>query len=185
MQFGPRTLIFFILLMAMPAVSYFSMFKPLKEQKAAAADEIKDKRKQLEDLKRATSGEKDLAAQIEKLRQAVDFLERKLPEEKEMDKVLNETTKLAEKNGLNTKSFRLLKVVTGPGYSEQPIKMVLTGPMAKGFYPFICDLEGLKRLTKIGEMKIDADDKNPGVVSVEMTLTIYFEASNTKVAVAQ
>ena len=185
MQFGPRTLIFFILLLAMPAVAYWCMFKPLNEQKATALEEIKDKRKQLNDLAKATAGEKNLAAQIEKLRQAVEFLERKLPQEKEMDKVLRETTALAEKNGLNTKSFRLLKVVTGPGYSEQPIKMVITGPMAKGFYPFICDLEGLKRLTKIGEMKIDADDKNPGMVSVEMTLTIYFEAGNAKVAVAQ
>ncbi|HVX85136.1 MAG TPA: type 4a pilus biogenesis protein PilO [Phycisphaerae bacterium] len=185
MQFGPRTLIFFILLLAMPAVSYWRMFKPLNEQKAAAIEDIKDKRKQLDDLAKATSGDKNVAAQIDELRKAVAFIENKLPKEMEMDKVLLKTTQLAEKDGLTTKSVRLLKIIDGPGYSEQPIKMVITGPMAKGFYPFICDLEGLNRLTKIGEMTITADEKNPGVVSVEMTLTIYFEPGNAKVAVAQ
>jgi hypothetical protein len=56
-----------------------------------------------------------------------------LPKEMEMDKVLLKTTQLAQKDGLTTKSVRLLKIIDGPGYSEQPIKMVITGPMAKGF----------------------------------------------------
>jgi len=33
MQFGPRTLLFVILLLAMPIAAYMFMFKPLNQQK--------------------------------------------------------------------------------------------------------------------------------------------------------
>ena len=42
----------------------------------------------------------------------------------------------------------------------------------------------MKRLTRINDMKIEADEKTPGYVNVELVLTIYFDGSQ-KVAVAQ
>ncbi len=62
--------------------------------------------------------------------------------------------------------------------------MVIEGQFYPGFFKFLSDVEQLPRLTKINEMKIDADDKNNGSITADLTLTIYFEASE-KVAVAQ
>jgi len=42
--------------------------------------------------------------------------------------VLREVWQIAEKNGLTTKSVRTLKPVLGNDYSEQPMRMVITGP---------------------------------------------------------
>ena len=87
----------------------------------------------------------DLPSEIEKLRKAISFFEGKLPEEKEMDKVLREVWQIAEKNGLTTKSVRSLKPVAGNDYSEQPIRMVITGGFG-GYYNFLRDVEGLRAL---------------------------------------
>ena len=182
MQFGPRTLIFVILLLAMPIASYWFLFKPLDERVAAAKAEVQDKTQQLRSLRSALAGSSGMKGEIDELRKAISFLESRLPEEKEMDKVLKEVWQLAEKHNLITKSVRSLKVTQGTNYSEQPIRMVINGKLRDGFFPFLWEVEHLPRLTKISEMKIDADEKT-GKVTVDFVLTIYFE-STQKVAVA-
>jgi Tfp pilus assembly protein PilO len=101
-----------------------------------------------------------------------------------MAKVLDEVTDLEQKSGLTTKSVHTLKVIEGANYNELPIRFVVQGPVKEGFYKFLAGIEHLKRLTKVKDMKIEADDKIPGQVTVDMVLTIYFEAGE-KVAVAQ
>lgn len=118
------------------------------------------------------------------MKKAIAFLEGKLPVEKEMDKVLNEVWQLQQKSGLTTKSVHTLKVIQGGNYNELPIRIVTQGPMKDGFYKFLADVERLPRLTKVKDMKIESDEKNPGQVTVDMILTIYFEAGQ-KLAVAQ
>ena len=185
MQFGPRTFIFVILLLAMPIASYLLMFKPLQKRKEEAATEMNDKRQQLQSMRKALAGKNSMQGEIDELRKAISFLESRLPEEKEMDKVLKEVWQLAEKHGLQTKSVRSMKVTQGPSYSEQPIRMVINGKLKEGFFPYLWEVEHLPRLTKISEMKIDLDDKT-GRVTADFILTIYFEpAGGQKVAVAQ
>jgi type IV pilus assembly protein PilO len=184
MQLGPRTLFLFVLLLALPAASYQWLFKPLDQKVALAKADIAERRQKLQDVAKKMSDAKELASEVEELKKALDFCESKLPAEKDYNQVFDEVSKLAVKHGLTSKSVRLLKVVQGTDYSEQPIKMVLTGSFQKGFYPFLAQVERLQRLTRIDELKIQADDKIPGQATVEMVLTIYFDAAR-KVAVAQ
>jgi type IV pilus assembly protein PilO len=185
MQFGPRTLIFVVLLLAMPIAAYMLMFKPLNLQKDAAIQETAQKEQKLQDLASAMARTKDLPAEIESLKKAISLLESRLPEEKEMDRVLQEVWEKAKTNNLNVKSVRNAKAVVGPNYSEQPIKMVIQGQFYPGFFKFLSDVEALPRLTKINEMKVEADEKNNGAITAELTMTIYFEANGEKVAVAK
>lgn len=184
MQFGPRTFLFFVLLLAMPVVSYYLMFKPLQERIDSARADTIEKKAQLQKLAIATARTKDIPAEIEKLKKVVEFLESKLPEEKEMDKVLQEVWELAAKNQMTTKSWRDVKTTQGSNYSEQAIRINVSGPYQKGFYPFLWELERSSRLMKISDLKLEQDDKVKGNVNAEMTLTIYFEP-NVKVAGAQ
>jgi type IV pilus assembly protein PilO len=185
MQFGPRTLIFVLLLLAMPIAAYQLMFKPLNEQKVKAIQETEQKEKKLQDLAGAMARTKDLPAEIESLKKAISLLESRLPEEKEMDRVLQEIWEKAKANKLNVKSVRNAKAVQGSAYSEQPIRMVIEGPFYPGFFKFLSDVEALPRLTKINEMKITADEKSNGAITADLTMTIYFEANGEKVAVAK
>jgi Tfp pilus assembly protein PilO len=166
---------FFMLLLAMPVAAWWFMFQPATEHRDEVVKQIAVQRQTLDDLSKRTASTKNMQAEVDKLRKAVAFFESKLPEEKEMDKVFTEVSELAQKNHLNTKSVRILKVIPGPSYCEQPIQLNINGPMKDGFYKFLCDVEVMKRLTRINDMKIEADEKNPGYVNVEMILTIYFD----------
>jgi type IV pilus assembly protein PilO len=184
MQFGPRTLIFVILLLVMPIVAYQLLFKPLNQQKELALQDTREKQQKLTELAGAMAHTKNLPEEIASLQKAIDFLETKLPNEKEMDRVLQEVWEKAKDNKLNIKSVRNVKAIDGANYSEQPIKMVIEGQFYPGFFKFLSDVEQMPRLTKINEMKIESDPKNAGWITAELTLSIYFESSQ-KVAVAK
>jgi Tfp pilus assembly protein PilO len=175
MQLGPRTVIFVVLLMVLPVSAYFLMFKPRDALMRAAIEETREKQDKLATLDRATAEVKNLPQEVEKLRKAIAFFEGKLPEEKEMDKVLREVWTQAEKNGLSVKSVRNLAVVADQNYSEQPIRMVIVGS-ATGFYKFLQSVEQLPRITRVGEMTIEADPKGDGIITSDLVLTIFFEA---------
>ncbi|MGN6367223.1 MAG: type 4a pilus biogenesis protein PilO [Phycisphaerae bacterium] len=187
MQFGPRTFIFFVLLLAMPVAAYFMLFKPLDVHLADVKARTQEKAEKLQELadKLQKSPTKNMETEIQQLHEVVALLEHKLPTAKETEAVYNDVWNLAVKNHLNIKSVRTNPVIEKSTYSSQSIRMVITGPMKDGFYRFLSDVERqLKRLTRITDMSIQADEKVPGNVQVDMTLTVYFE-SGEKVAVAQ
>jgi Tfp pilus assembly protein PilO len=185
MQFGPRTFIFFVLLLAMPVAAYFMLFKPFNQHVLDVKNQTAEKEQTLQDLASKVARTKDMGAEIEKLHEVVALLEHKLPPAKETENVYNDVWNMAVKNHLDIKSVRTLPVVEKSSYSSQSIRMVITGPMKDGFYKFLSDVERqLKRLTRITEMSITADEKTPGNVTVDMTLTVYFETGE-KGAVSQ
>jgi len=183
MQFGPRTLIFVVLLMALPIAAYVWILKPRDAKVAEARQQIRDKQEKLTALKEAGVSINELPAEIEKLRKAIAFFESKLPEEKEMDKVLREVWQIAEKNGLSTKSVRSAKAIPSAEYSEQPIRMVIVGPFG-GFYNFLRSVEELPRITRISDMTLEKDQKNEGQMTADFVLTIYFDRGSHDKAVA-
>jgi type IV pilus assembly protein PilO len=177
--------LFVMLLVGMLIFSYAVLFKPLKQQRDNAIAETQQKRERLEPLSGTMKDNKDMTAEIDKLRTAIGFLEGKLPKETEMDRVLQDVWKAAKDNNLNIKSVRNAKPVEGAAYSQQPIRMVVEGPFHPCFFKFLSTVESLDRLTKISDMKIDADEKNAnGAITADFTLTIYYENS-VKTAVAQ
>jgi Tfp pilus assembly protein PilO len=183
MQFGWRTFLFVVLLLAMLVLSYPLLFKPLNDERDRVVKETADKQQTLNDLTAKMSNAKNMAAEIESLQKAITFLESKLPAATEMDNVLRQVWQAANNNKLVVKSVRNDKTIEGTDYNEQPIHMVIEGPFRPGFVKFLSEVEQLPRLTKINQMKIQAGAQNPGAVSVELTLTIYYEPSQ-KVAVA-
>ena len=95
----------------LPAAAYQWLFKPLDQKVALAKADTVEKRQKLQDVAKKMSNAKELAAEVEELKKALDFCESKLPAEKDYNQVFDEVSKLAVKNGLTSKSVRLLKVV--------------------------------------------------------------------------
>ncbi|MEI8194818.1 MAG: type 4a pilus biogenesis protein PilO [Phycisphaerae bacterium] len=181
MQLGPRTLVFVLLLMALPVASYFLMFKPREEQMRAAIAEATAKQEKLRKLEDAKVHYRDLAKATDTLRQVTKLYEGKLPDEKETDKVLNDIWKQARTSGLNVKSVRYGVASVGNGYSQQTIRVVIDGSFT-GFHEFLRSLEGGKRIIRIGEMTIEKDPKVDGNVITDLQMTIFFERSGFKEA---
>lgn len=183
MQMGTRTLIYPALLVALLVLSYMLMFQPRMKEMERVREQTRVKREKLAALEQTQAQARTRTEEIEKLKKAIAFFESKLPDEKEMDKILNVFWEQAEANGLKSKSIRQLKPEETQGYCRLPINMTMVGPWV-GLFKFFQSVENLPRVTQINQMKIEKDPKVEGVVSAEFTLTIFFE-KNKKVAVAQ
>ncbi len=178
MKFGIRELLFIGLLAAIPVGSYFWVFKPANENYKVHKEECVAKEKKMDDLNEALSNISDLNAEVEKLANAVSFFENKLPAQHEIHKVLEQVTKIAKKQNLDTRLFKTLKSKPFATYSEQPIEMEVYGDF-DSFYQFMLDLEKMPRITKINKMKLEKDEDKEGNMSVAFTLSIYFSKETT------
>jgi type IV pilus assembly protein PilO len=176
-------MLFVVLLLGMLVLSYPLLFKPLNAQRDAAIEETSKKQQKLSDLNTAMTHARDIKAEIDKLRTGIKFLEEKLPKETEVPTVLQDVSKAAKDNNLNIKSVRLAKAIEGADYNQQPIRMVVEGMFSPSFSRFLGQVEQMDRLTKINDMKIEADANNNGAITADFTLTIFYESSQ-KVAVA-
>jgi type IV pilus assembly protein PilO len=183
MKFGIRELILVSAMVALLICSYFFVFAPSTQKREALKEEMQTRRQALVNLKTATNGIDDLGKKIEELQQAISFFEKKLPQEKEVDKILKEVWQMAEANSLQTKSVKTLKTERGPNYSEQPIQMVLAGDF-NGFYAFLLQLEKLPRITRVSQMELSKINERDGDMVCMMTLSIFFEPEGSSNAPA-
>lgn len=180
MKLGARELIFFAMMLGL-VVSTVLLFQRWSRQEQQRVAVIEQKEQALENLKQATSGIEDLDAKIADLQKAIAFFESKLPQEKEVASVLKEVSNIAESNSLQTRTFRTMKTERTANYSEQPIKMSLSGDF-NGFYSFLLQLEKLPRITRLLNMKLEKISDRDGEMQAQLTLSIFFEPESTAVA---
>jgi len=184
MQFGLRTLLFVVLLLGMLVLSYPLLFKPLKPAARQALADSRQKRERLETLAGAMKDNASMSTEIDKLRTAISFLE----------------SQAAQGNGNGPRPPGRVEGRQGqqPEHQERAERQADPGrgfqraadphgrgrPFYPSFFKFLTSVEQLDRLTKINDMKVDADDKSTnGSITADFTLTIYYESSQ-KVAVA-
>src|SRR5215212_7017084 len=150
MKFGIREVIFVVVMLGLLGSTNYFVFTKANKKKQDLLSEIRNKQTALSNLQAATAGIEDLNRKIEELQQAITFFESKLPQEKEVDKILKEVWQMAEANSLVTKTLRTER---GPSYSEQPIELSLQGDF-NGFYSFLLQLEKLPRITRVTRMDL-------------------------------
>jgi len=173
MKIGFREIIFLTLMAGLLAVAFLFLKKTDKARQNLLAD-IRTQQSALTNLRTATAGIADLGKKLDELQQAITFFESKLPQEKEMDKILKEVWQMAETNSLQTKKVQTLRSDRGQNFSEQPIQLSLSGDF-NGFYAFLLQLEKLPRLTRITDMKLEKISERDGEMTAQMTLSVFFE----------
>ena len=151
MKFGIREIIFVVVMLALLGSTNYFVFSKSNKRKAERLADIRTKQAALSNLQQATAGISDLNRKIDDLQKAITFFESKLPQEKEVDKILKEVWQMAEANSLTTKTIKTMKSERGPNYSEEPIQMSLSGDF-NGFYSFLLQLEKLPRITRVTQM---------------------------------
>ena len=174
MKFGIRELILVSAMVALLVCSYFFVFAKSNEKRETLKKEIAVKRTALANLQKATAGIDDLGNKVEELQRAIDFFEKKLPAEKEVDSILKEVWQMAEANSLQSKTVKPLRSERGASYSEQPVQISLAGDF-NGFYSFLLQLEKLPRITRVTQMKLEKINERDGEMTAQMTLSIFFE----------
>ena len=183
MKFGIRELILVSAMVALLICSYVFVFAKSNTKREALKGEMQTRRQALVNLKQATSGIDDLGKKIEELQQAISFFEKKLPQEKEVDKILKEVWQMAEANSLQTKTVKTMPSEKGPNYSEQPIQLSMSGDF-KGFYSFLLQLEKLPRITRITQMNLTKINDRDGEAQAQITLSIFFEPDRASNSIA-
>jgi type IV pilus assembly protein PilO len=176
MKFGPRELLFVALLIAMPVCAYFYVFQPRTTTIEQARAEIVRMQGKLDQLEQATENMPDLGAEIDKLAQAIELYEQRLPQREEVEGILEDVWRVAVANQLEPLSVRTQQVIGTASYSELPIRMKIKGDF-DGFYQFLLDVEKLPRITRLPDLKltkIDGEDSE-GQMIAELTLSIFFE----------
>lgn len=188
MRVGIREIIFFIVLLAVPVASFFYVFKPRNVQITQARDEISIKQSRLETLAAVASKIDDIGLEIEKGRESVQMIEAKLPNEQDVEGILEQVWQIAKRNKLNVKSVKSDKPVPAAMYMEQPLKVQMEGQF-DGFYQFLLELENLQRITRIHQLKLERakakagvkdEDLPPGSMNASFTLSIYFQPQQSK-----
>lgn len=185
MRFGFRELIFFLLLLAIPVASYFMVFEKRNSEINELKADIDRKQAKLQKLEEVGKQFADLGQEIEKLTEAVAIFEQKLPAEQEVEVMLKEVWELTERHRLTPKSVRTDKVMRTADYAEMPIKMVIVGNF-DGYYQFLLDLEKLRRITRMPQMKLKkVDGDREGVMEAEVVMSIFFDASQARADTAK
>lgn len=174
MNIGLRHIIVFLVLMALPASSYFTVFKPQNKAIEAARQEINHKRELLEKLREETARNADLARANTEIGERLADIEARLPSTKELDDVVRRVSDLAVKSGLAAPVLQSDTPVEAALYREQPLDMSLSGTF-DSFYKFLLEIEQMPRITRIPDLKMTRITTEDGVMKVEFTLSIYFQ----------
>jgi len=184
MKCGIREILFATLMLGLLAGTWFFVFKPSGEKQVARRAETEKRRKELADLKLLTAGVGDIERKTEELQQAIKFFESKLPQQKQIDQILKQVWQMAEANTLQTRTIKTLKSERFATYAEQPIQVSLSGNFRHGFHAFLRQLEGLDRIIRVTQMKLEKVPDRDGEVQAHLTLTIFFEpdADDAKLA---
>lgn len=181
MKLGVREIIFMSTMLALLACTYFMVYKKANERREQKIAQIEAREAQMKNLRQITAGIQDLDAKVAELQEAITFFESRLPQEREVGSVLDEVSRIALANSLETRTFRTLRSERNANYSEQPIQMTLSGDF-NGFYSFLLQLEKLERITRVLQMKLEKINSRDGEMQAEITLSIYYEPEVRSVA---
>lgn len=181
MKLGIRELLFVCVMVGLLACTYLFVFKKSAARRAELAAEIERKQTALSNLTQATAGVEDLTKMVSDLEEAIRFFDSKLPQEKEVDKILKEVWQMAEANSLTTKTIRTLAGDRNASYSELPIQLGLSGNFY-GFYSFLQQLEKLPRITRVTTMDLIKINDRDGDMQALVTLSIFFEPAGRPAA---
>lgn len=174
MKLGLRELIFLAVMVGLLGSTWWFVFKKANERRLALENDIRAKHTALENLRNATAGIDNITKKLSDLQKAIEFFEGKLPQEREIDKVVGDISKIAQANNLNCKSIKTLRIERTPHISEQPIELVLEGNFS-GFYEFLLQLEKLPRITRTTQMNLSKISDRDGETEAKLVISIFFE----------
>ncbi len=195
MRFGIHELIFFIVLLAVPVASYIYVFDPRRAEIAAAEEENHVKRARLDKLQEMNTRLEDLNLEIDKMNAAVLKIVEKLPDQRDVEGILEQVWQQATAHNLDLKSVKSQPALPASEYMELPLEVVMEGNF-DGFYEFLIELEELARITRIRDMKLcragfqenkkgqtsrrttttkQTEIIDPGAMEAQFVLSIYFE----------
>ncbi|MCP4836801.1 MAG: type 4a pilus biogenesis protein PilO [Phycisphaera sp.] len=185
MKFGIRDYAFLAVLAAVPLSAWFFVFQPRNEDIDQARHEIVAMDTTLARLDLLTDQVGDVRNRIDEAEVRLSEFGRIIPNAEEVEDLLAEMHRIADRHRLAIDSIRALKQNTVQGYLEIPHQVSIEGDF-QAIYDFLSDLERLPRLARVQSLEIarnlvastrNADDEAFGMLTAEMVIVVYCDGS--------
>jgi Tfp pilus assembly protein PilO len=161
-----------VLVGAIPAASWFMVFKPQGARIATDAAGLAHMEEMLEKLRAETARAADLERENAEIAGRIASIESRLPTNKQIDDVVRQVSVLAVQAGLAPPTLKVERPVAAADYREQPLKLTTSGDWS-GYHGFLEKLERLPRITRVTDLSAKESTVGEGV-EVDFTLSIYF-----------
>ena len=184
MKLGIREYAFLAVLVAGPVSAWFFVFQPRNEDIGQARREIASMQSTLARLDTLTGEVGDVRERIDEAEMRLADFGRIIPNAEEVEDLLAEMHRIADRNRLSIESIRALKQQTVQGYLEIPHTVSIEGDF-EGIYGFLSELERLPRLVRVQSLEIERnlvessrsrDDRPFGTLDAELVLVVYCDA---------
>jgi Tfp pilus assembly protein PilO len=139
--------------------------KQLQQQIAAKQTELAINRAQANNLPRVTQEVSDLRTRLSNMK--------RLPAQPELDAFIRDVHGLSQLAQLRKFDFRPGAAKRTDLYCEQPISFTFEGDFL-GVFTFIRRAEDMDRLTRIGGVTLHGIPTQPGEVTVELSMNLYY-----------
>ena len=170
---------FVALVLSVPVTAYFTVFEPQNERIEEVRADISEKEMMLEKLELVTARASNLASANRQIEGAVQDIESRLPNTREVDVVLEQVADLALASNLELEKVKSGAPTPSANYREQPLEMKVRGNF-ESFYTFLVELEKLDRLTRLPDVHIKRLARDEGALEANFTLSIYFQPAPSK-----
>ncbi len=130
-------------------------------------------------VKEGKKGKLKIEEEVERLKEGLRGLEKKLPKVEEASIVQEELSKLARRSGVD---FTKLKTREGEKkeiYEIMPLELE-THCRYLGLFRFLSDLKGIPGLAMVRDIQIEAPQREPPLLRVDMVLDLHFLAPEEK-----
>src|ERR1700735_3280603 len=155
---------------------YFTVFKNQNDKNTAAQHALQDKVRENNELESYRPKLKDMERQLANLKQQLEIERRIVPDEKQVDTLIETLDGEAAKAGVELRRYTAKPVVAKEYYSELPFDMELDGPYYS-MLNFFDRVGKLERLVNIGGLLV-SNTKNPSGAKTKHT---YMYAPNESV----
>ena len=181
MKFGMRELVFLLIILGVLGSSYFYLNRK-NEERQAIQERRENNQRELAELQRSMPDVTALGQRIDDLEKAIGFFEAKLPNSKEVAKVLKQIEDLAIENNLTVKTVKPLNAERTASYTETPMELSFTGQFKPGFYRFLQEVEKLPRITRISKMSLMSIPGIESPMQAHVTLSIFSQPDGVAAA---
>jgi type IV pilus assembly protein PilO len=146
---------------------YYTVFKSVRDQNAAAQQKLEAKMKENAELEAYRPRLAEIERQLASLKQQLEIERRIVPDEKEVDGFMRMLDAEASKAGIEIRRYTAQPVAQKDFYSEVPFEMELDGP----FYSmlnFFDRVGKLERIVNVSNLLV-ASTRKPGDAKTKKT----------------
>src|SRR5437868_2779566 len=143
---------------------YYTVFKGVRDQNAAAQQKLEAKRKENAELEAYRPKLAEIERQLASLKQQLEIERRIVPDEKEVDNFMRMMDSEASKAGIELRRYTAMPYAAKEYYTEVPFEMELDGPYFSmlNFFDRVGKLERIVNVSGllVSSVKKPTDAKN-------------------------